>query len=352
MSKGVVIDDFMIIKLLGDGGMGNVYLAHQFSLDRNVALKILKDEISQNEEIRNSFIREARSVASLNHSNIIQAFKVGIEDDILFFAMEYVQGPNLYNLLEKENQLDEVKVLSVGYDIAKAIGYAWSKRKLVHRDIKPENIMISNDEGLTKLMDLGLSCYAQEQSDDGKISGTPQYISPEQILGNEVDFRTDFYSLGATLYHLLSGQFPFDGTLREIIRQHIQDIPPSLKRVRPELSENTIKIINKLMNKKPEDRYSSADKLMKDLKHTKKLILDNEKGKKHFSYNSASGAKQSSNSNKKRRKKVETQQLKVYFILGLILLVTFGSIIFLNRETDKTNTNNLNAKVVNYVEIF
>ena len=204
LSEGVVIDDFLILKLLGKGGMGNVLLAHDFPLDRNVALKILHEEISQDEKFNTDFVREARSVASLNHNNIIQAYKVGEDDGRLFFAMEFVEGQNLLDMLKNEGSLDEMLVLDVAYDIAQALGYAWEKRQLVHRDIKPENIMIS-DQGVTKLMDLGLSCQASAMEDDGdKISGTPHYISPEQILGYDIDIRTDFYCLGASLYHMLS----------------------------------------------------------------------------------------------------------------------------------------------------
>ncbi len=281
----VVIDDFMIIKLLGEGGMGSVYLAHQFSLDREVALKILKGTIAENEQFRNEFIKEARSVASLNHQNIIQAYKVGIDDDILFFAMEYVEGQTLQDLLKQDGALMEMQVLSFAQDIAVALGYAWEKRQLVHRDIKPENIMLAND-GHTKLMDLGLSCHAgEDDGDDDKISGTPQYISPEQILGDAIDIRTDFYCLGASLYHLLSGGFPFEGNLREMVQKHLKEPPPNLKKKRPDLNTATIKLVHKLMNKDPDDRFPSSEALLKEIVHCKKLLIDDKKGKKHFSYN-------------------------------------------------------------------
>ena len=197
---GVVIDDFAILQLIGQGGMGDVYLAHQFSLDREVALKILKAKFLEDPKFSEEFIQEARAVASLNHPNIIRAYKVGFDQDKLFFAMEMVEGQNL-----------------------NALGYAWDTSRLIHRDIKPDNIMISSD-GVAKVMDLGLSRRAGDVYDDGDIiSGTPQYISPEQIIGGDADIRIDPYCLEASLYQLLSGRCPFEGNLQEIVRKHVQE---------------------------------------------------------------------------------------------------------------------------------
>ena len=193
LGPGVVIDDFVLIQLLGQGGMGDVYLAHQFSLDRKIALKILKSDISEDEKFVEDFIKESRSVASLNHPKIIQAYKVGVDGEVVFFAMEYVEGQNLLDILKQDGALEEMRVLEIALDVVDALGYAWDRKELVHRDIKPENIMIDYD-GTAKVMDLGLSCQASdmEDGDGGMIQGTPQYISPEQVLGNEVDIRTDF----------------------------------------------------------------------------------------------------------------------------------------------------------------
>ena len=346
-SEGVVIDDFLILNLLGAGGMGNVYLAHEFSLDRKVALKILKDSISLNTEIRNSFIKEARSVASLNHPNIIQAYKVGLDEEgILFFAMEYVEGQTLQDLQKQNGMLDEKLVLDIAFDTVTALSYAWDKRKLVHRDIKPENIMISNEDGRTKLMDLGLSCHAGESdADEDQISGTPQYISPEQIMGTDIDIRTDFYCLGATLYHLLSGTFPFNGNLQEIVKQHLSASPRSLKRHRPDLSDNTVKIIHRLMKKSPDERYSSAEKLLKDLTKAKNLITNALKSKKHISIKPAE-VKTHAKIERSKNRKDDGQKKKVLTVLGLILLVTFGGILLLankmlNPESPKPKKDNV-----------
>ena len=270
---GVVIDDFVIAKLLGEGGMGHVYLAHQFSLDRKVALKILKEDFLKDPKFKDEFIYEARSVACLNHPHIIQAYKVGEEYGIVFFAMEYVEGRNLQDILKEDGAITEKLALSVAMEIVSALGYAWNLRKLVHRDIKPENIMISTD-GAAKLMDLGLSLRDGDDKDDGDtISGTPQYISPEQIVGNEMDIRGDFYCLGATLYHLVSGSLPFEGSLQEIIKQHLSAQPKPLKELAPHLNLYFVKIIHKMLSKSPEDRYDNADTLLIALKKDMQLLI-------------------------------------------------------------------------------
>lgn len=173
IGPGLVIDDFLIQDLLGSGGMGNVYVAYQFSLDRQVALKILHSEFVENPKFQEDFIREARSVASLNHVNIIQAYKVGVEEGILYFAMELVEGLDLSSVLKREGSIIELYGIDIALDTTNALGYAWERSRLVHRDIKPENIMVASD-GTCKVMDLGLSQRAGDNYDDeDQISGTP-----------------------------------------------------------------------------------------------------------------------------------------------------------------------------------
>ncbi|MCM8533529.1 MAG: protein kinase [Lentisphaeraceae bacterium] len=285
---GVVIDDFAILSLLGQGGMGDVYLSHQFSLDREVALKILKDKFLEDPKFSEEFVQEARSVASLNHPNIIRAYKVGFDQEKLFFAMEYVEGQNLNDILKTEGALDPARVIDISIDVVEALGYAWETSKLIHRDIKPDNIMISND-GTAKVMDLGLSRRADGDYDDSDIiSGTPQYISPEQIMGDEMDIRGDFYSLGATMYHLVSGRFIFDGTLEEMIKKHMTEKPLSLKQTAPHVDESLGKIIRKLLAKKPENRYLDAKSLVADLRKAAKAQLGTTT-KRHITVKNLSG---------------------------------------------------------------
>ena len=280
-SEGVVIDDFLILKKIGEGGMGDVFLAYDFPLDRNVAVKVLKSEISKDTELRNDFIKEARSVASLNHQNIVQAYKVDFdEDNNLFFVMEYVEGNTLRDIMNKEDNVNELRILEIAIDIVDALGHAWTKRQLVHRDIKPENIMISDEDGKSKLMDLGLSCHVGEEPEkEGMISGTPQYISPEQIMGNSLDIRTDFYCLGASLYHILSGREPFDGTFEEMVMKHLSESPEPLQKLRPDLSNATVEVIECLMEKEPSKRFQTAKALISALNSSKSLVSEKKKSR-------------------------------------------------------------------------
>jgi len=269
---GIVIDDFALLKLAGQGGMGDVYLAHQFSLDRTVALKILKEQFAQDVKFMEEFVREARSVASLNHPNIIQAYKVGEDCGYFFFAMEFVEGRTLADIMKDDGVLDQAIGIEVAIEMAKALGYAWDQCKLVHRDIKPENIMVTND-GTSKLMDMGLSRKAEDTVDDSDIiSGTPQYISPEQIVGNEMDIRGDFYSLGATMYHLLTGRFVFEGSLDQMIHKHVSELPEPARKINPSITKELSKILSKLLGKLPEDRYQTAKELEKDLVNAQKAL--------------------------------------------------------------------------------
>lgn len=276
----IVVDDFGIIRLAGQGGMGDVYLAHQFSLDRTVALKILKEQFSSDMKFMEEFVREARSVASLNHPNIIQAYKVGEDGGLFFFAMEYVEGKTLAQFMKEQGVLDQELAIDVALEMTRALGYAWDQCKMVHRDIKPENIMVTED-GTAKLMDMGLSRKAEDTVDDSDvISGTPQYISPEQIVGNEMDIRGDFYSLGATLYHLMTGRFVFEGTLDEMIHKHVSELPIPARKINPDIHEEVSKILSKLLGKLPEDRYQSAKDLERDLLKAQKAVKSNDSGKK------------------------------------------------------------------------
>ena len=320
---GVVIDDFVVAKLLGEGGMGNVYLAHQFSLDRKVALKILKDDFLKDPKFKDEFIYEARNVACLNHPNIIQAYKVGEENGMVFFAMEYVEGRNLKDILKEEGAISEKLAISVAMEIVAALGYAWNLRKLVHRDIKPENIMMTND-GTAKLMDLGLSLRDGDDKDEGDmIAGTPQYISPEQILGTEMDIRGDFYCLGATLYHLVSGKLPFEGNLQQIVKSHLSEKPPSLRKVVPGIDDFFAKIIHKMMSKKPENRYECADALLSAFKKDMKLIEDAEHGKKHFKISTQNNIKTATQTSGFQRRKKKDPLLVASIVMLAILVGGF-----------------------------
>lgn len=262
-----VIAGFELLSRVGRGGMGTVYRARQISVDRIVAVKILKPSLAQNHSFIARFSEEAKAAASLNHPNIVQAIDAGADGGYYYFAMEFVDGETFIRMIMREGIIEERRALEIARDVARGLGHA-HLNNIVHRDIKPGNIMISR-EGVTKLCDLGLAQVRQEVEDGrrGAAVGTPYYISPEQALGQlDVDCRSDIYSLGATLYRALVGQPPFNApTKPEILKQHVSVPLPWPKDHNPELSENTCYVIAKMMAKKPEERYETPDELIEDI---------------------------------------------------------------------------------------
>ncbi|HEX8204282.1 MAG TPA: serine/threonine-protein kinase, partial [Isosphaeraceae bacterium] len=206
---GRALGDFRVERRLGQGGMGEVYLAHQVSLDRKVALKVLRPDLLTNPTVLSRFEAEATAVAKLNHPNIVHVYTLGDVDDLRYIAMEYVPGMNLREFLNRKGPPDLPQALAFMKQAALAIAAA-GEVGLIHRDIKPENLLL-NRKGQLKVADFGL---CREQGDEtlhltqpGVTLGTPLYMSPEQVQGQPLDHRSDLYSLGVTFYHLLAG-FP------------------------------------------------------------------------------------------------------------------------------------------------
>jgi serine/threonine protein kinase len=265
----VLGNDFLILEEIGAGGMGVVYLSHQISLDRPAALKVLTEKYTQNNEFISNFIKEARSAAKLNHPNIVQAYAVGEDSGIYYFAMEYIEGETMKNILKRLGKIPIEQAVEVIRQISDSLDFAWKEQRLIHRDIKPDNIMIVTRTGRAKLADLGLARVAGEvdNPNQDEVMGTPQYISPEHLMGAPMDLRSDIYSLGATFYHLLTGVFPFTGkSTLEIAKKHIEETLKSPKLVCPEIPDSLAKIIMKMMEKSPEDRYQTNEALIEDIK--------------------------------------------------------------------------------------
>jgi serine/threonine-protein kinase len=263
------IAGYRLIELLGEGAMGSVYKAKQLSLDRDVAIKVLSPELAGDEEYVARFLREAKAVARLNHTNIISGIDVGDAGGIKYFVMEYVDGQNVAFLLRRGGPLDEERALLVVQQIARALDHAY-KNGLVHRDIKPENVIITRD-GVAKLCDLGLA-KLEDHREPGAAEpvhrmGTPSYISPEQARGDtDVDIRSDLYSLGATLYHMLLGRPPFEAASpATLMAKHLTEAAPSPRSVDPTISPFTEVIVLRLLQKRREDRYQTPAELMKAL---------------------------------------------------------------------------------------
>jgi len=265
-SSGAVVGDFVLREKLGEGAVGTVFLAHQISLDRPAALKIMRSSLAADEEFQETFLHEARAAAKLNHPGIVHAYAVGEDEGVQYFAMEYVQGSTLKQVLTHSGRIVLERAVSVIKEVAEALAFAWENQQLVHRDIKPDNIMLTED-GHVKVADLGLAKVAGDMlSEDAEhVYGTPQYISPEQLLGEAVDCRSDIYSLGATFYHCLTGRYPFTGAeASEIASKHLYEalIPP--QEIIPDIPDPVSDMVEVMMAKKPEYRYQTLKELLVD----------------------------------------------------------------------------------------
>lgn len=263
------IKGYEIYNKLGEGGLGVVFKAKQVSMNRLVALKILHRRWLNDEEFKQRFLVEARLVGKLSHQNLIKVYDVGREEWKLFFSMEYIEGETLEQIIERDGPLDPIQSVDIILQMLRAIRYI-SRFDIVHCDIKPSNIMMTTD-GVAKLGDFGFvkSNIAIDVTEEGSVLGTPDYISPEQAMGKDVDFRSDIYSLGVTLYHMLAKRPPFDGTVSSIMRAHIREELPPLEELNPEVPEALITIVKRMAAKDPNDRYPTCEVLFEELENVK-----------------------------------------------------------------------------------
>ncbi len=266
----VEIGGFELLERIGRGGMGSVYRARQISMDRIVALKVLSQRLARNEGYVERFIREARAAAKLNHPNIVQGIDVGSSGGYYYFAMEYVNGETVAERVKRQGPLPEKEALSICVQVARALQHAHSRAGIIHRDVKPQNILL-DCEGHVKLADLGLARETLQQDHsatlEGTTLGTPDYISPEQIRGEtNLDGRCDIYSLGATLYHLLTGRPPYQGeTSNVVMAKHLTEPPPDPRTIVPSISAGTAAIVRKAMQKDRARRYQTIDDMLRAL---------------------------------------------------------------------------------------
>src|SRR5450432_1036628 len=275
--RSSAIPGYQILGLLGKGAMAKVVKARQISLDRIVAIKVLPRKMSENVEFIERFYKEGKAAARLSHNNIVQAIDVGTTPDNLhFFVMEYVEGKTLYDIMqpppvgEGKTTYSEAEALDISIQIADALAHA-HKRGLIHRDVKPKNILLT-PQGVAKLTDLGLARATDDkvaaESEAGKAYGTPYYISPEQIRGDvDIDHRADIYSLGATLYHLVTGRPQFEGdTPSAVMHKHLKEPLIPADHVNTHLTSGVGEIIEVAMAKDREERYTSTEDMLEDLR--------------------------------------------------------------------------------------
>src|SRR3954454_16850372 len=270
------IPGYHLMKMIGKGAMAKVYMARQISLDRIVAIKVLPQKSSENPEFVDRFHKEGKAAAKLAHNNIVQAIDVGTTaENRHYFVMEYVEGKTLYDVMQpppvgEGRAFTEREALDITIQITDALAHAHD-RGLIHRDVKPKNILLTS-RGVAKLTDLGLARAMDDkeaaESDAGKAYGTPYYISPEQIRGDvDIDFRADIYSLGATLYHMVTGRAPFEAdTPSAVMHKHLKEplVPPD--HINESLSAGISEIVEVSMAKRREERYASTKDMLEDLR--------------------------------------------------------------------------------------
>ncbi len=268
LRKGMFISDrYEIIDKVGSGGMSDVYKAKCHKLNRFVAIKVLKQEFSQDTNFVSKFKVEAQNAAGLSHPNIVNVYDVGEDGGLHYIVMELIEGITLKKYIEKKGQLPFKEAVSIAIQVAQGIEAAHNKN-IVHRDIKPQNIIISR-EGKVKVTDFGIARAASANTINSNAMGSVHYISPEQARGEFIDEKSDIYSLGITLYEMLTGCVPFEGDSTVTIAiQHIQEEMPSAKLYAPDLPISVEKIIQKCTQKKPERRYLKVSSLIADFKRS------------------------------------------------------------------------------------
>src|SRR3954464_6121387 len=254
-------DHFIIVEMLGVGGMGSVYKARDTRLDRFVALKVLRKELSTDPLEAARLEQEARATASINHPNVVQVYSAGHAHGQIYLVMELVDRGSLDDLMAEKTRVPEAEALAAGIQAAQGLQAAHEKG-LIHRDVKPANILFG--EGQTaKIGDFGLAVAAEQKAEaHNEIWGTPYYVAPERLNNEPEDFRSDIYSLGATLFHAIAGQPPMEGeTTSAAELRELKSNPPDLRAVAPDASRDTSRIINRMLAPVPADRFGSYAEL-------------------------------------------------------------------------------------------
>ena len=275
LRKGMFLADrYEIIEQIGTGGMSDVYKAKCHKLNRYVAIKVMKSEFSEDKTFVSKFRAEAQSVAGFTHPNVVNVYDVGDENGVYYIVMELVEGITLKKYIEKRGKIPFKEAVSIAIQVANGLDAA-HKHNIVHRDIKPQNIIISK-EGKVKVTDFGIAKVASSSTiNSSSTMGSVHYISPEQARGGYSDARSDIYSLGITIFEMLTGTVPFDGDSTVAVAvQHIQDEIPAPSTVVADIPLSIDRIVIKCTQKKPDRRYQTAAELITDLK--KALVMPDE----------------------------------------------------------------------------
>lgn len=363
--KGQKINDrYQIIRTIGEGGMANVYLAYDTILDRNVAVKILRGDLANDEKFVRRFQREAIAASSLSHPNIVEMYDVGEDDGRYFIVMEYVEGVTLKSLIKRRGSLTLTEVIDIMLQLTSGIACA-HESFIIHRDIKPQNVMIL-DDGRVKITDFGIAMAlnSNELTQTNSVMGSVHYLPPEQANGTGSTIKSDIYSLGILMYELLTGKLPFKGeNAVEIAIKHMKEPIPSITEFNPEIPQCIENIILKASAKNPKNRYENVMEMHEDLKtcldegrkDEKKYAyqypdFENEDSKKKVSRVKKNVELANDPDFEKKNKKVNIAIIIITIIAVLIGLgIVFGFIIYpaLTEEKDLTIPDVSKMSVVN-----
>ena len=356
--KGTKINDrYQIIKTLGEGGMANVYLAHDTYLDRNVAVKVLRGDLANDEKFVRRFQREALSATSLSHPNIVEIYDVGEDDGQYYIVMEYVDGKTLKQVLKQRGHLSVTEVVDIMLQVTDGMAHAHDAY-IIHRDIKPQNIMILSN-GMIKITDFGvaIALNSTQLTQTNSVMGTVHYIPPEQANGKGSTIRSDIYSMGIMMYELLTGFLPYKGdNAVEIALKHLREPLPSVRKFDPTIPQSIENVIIKATAKNPKNRYKDAREMHDDLK----TALDASRvDEKRYVYpypendleetkaldTELQAIKEETKKEKKKQEEIleeeykqeDKKQNKTLIIIlsiftGLVLLLTVGLVILLNDD--------------------
>lgn len=323
-----MFNNFEVVELIGEGGMGSVFKAYDHTLGRMVALKVLRREVSAREDERTKLEQEARVTASVNHPHVVRVYSFGEADGQFYLAMELVEKGSLDDLMGIQTRVSEVQVLDIGVQIAQGLEAA-AEKGLIHRDIKPGNILFA-DARTAKIVDFGLARVLEDEAEArGEIWGTPYYIAPERLNYEPEDFRSDIYSLGGTLFHAIAGRPPFEAESASLVAlKQIKSQRVSLEAFAPDVAPETAYVINRMLEKNPDDRYAGYGELVEHLEFARSKVMERA--------GRPPGAR--------RREVVEVDSRRANLVVALItlfaalLLLGAGTWMFLSSERKEIKT--------------
>jgi serine/threonine-protein kinase len=277
---------YRIREIIGEGAMACVYKAFDPEINRALAIKLLKAQLRLDGEYRNRFLREAKGAGVLSHPNIVTVFDVGEDQGHPYIAMELVEGATLAEEIKAAKPLTTREIVEIGIQLARALDYA-HKKGIIHRDVKPGNIMRLGDTNTIKVADFGIcridgseTADATQQTQVGNVLGTPHYMSPEQVIGEKVDSRSDLFSAGVVLYQLLTGHLPFEGdTLISVAYKITKTDPPSLDKARPDLPLSLRRVVERALKKQPDKRFQTGEEFAQALVGVARELSEQEERK-------------------------------------------------------------------------